>query len=220
MRPVRAIHPSRRRCAAPQDEVGRSDGGLRRKAPLPTLRNRFMLSLDRQQTGRLLMAKQKAVSRTAAQTAVKKKWSGHKAAAKSSARKTVKSKARGLPAVKSKAAKDGEQGEGSQAENAAEAAHRHQPSPRRRFQAGRPAHLCQVSRPRHRGCQPRPGAGPCDPADRPVQSGGSFKAALPRRRIPDGLRAQGLGEDLPGRPGRDADESKAAPGLSRRASSI
>ena len=51
------------------------------------------------------MAKQKAASRTAAQTAVKKKWSGHKAAAKSSARKTVKSKARGLPAVKPKAAK-------------------------------------------------------------------------------------------------------------------
>jgi hypothetical protein len=51
------------------------------------------------------MAKQKAASRTAAQTAVKKKWSGHKTAAKSSARKTVKSKARGLPAVKPKVAK-------------------------------------------------------------------------------------------------------------------
>lgn len=54
------------------------------------------------------MAKQKAASRTAAQTAVKKKWSGHNTAAKSSARKTVKSKergkARGLPAVKPKAA--------------------------------------------------------------------------------------------------------------------
>jgi hypothetical protein len=50
------------------------------------------------------MAKQKAASRTAAQTAVKKKWAGHKASAKSSARKTVKSKARGLPAVKPKAA--------------------------------------------------------------------------------------------------------------------
>jgi uncharacterized cupin superfamily protein len=51
------------------------------------------------------MAKQKAASRTAAQTAVKKKWAGHKTAAKSAARKTVKSKARGLPAVKPKAAK-------------------------------------------------------------------------------------------------------------------
>jgi uncharacterized cupin superfamily protein len=51
------------------------------------------------------MAKQKAASRSAAQTAVKKKWAGHKAAAKSSARKTVKSKARGVPAVKAKAAK-------------------------------------------------------------------------------------------------------------------
>ncbi len=54
------------------------------------------------------MAKQKAASRSAAQTAVKKKWAGHKAAAKSSARKTVKSKAR-VPAVpkaaKSKAVK-------------------------------------------------------------------------------------------------------------------
>jgi mannose-6-phosphate isomerase-like protein (cupin superfamily) len=50
------------------------------------------------------MAKQKAASRTAAQTAVKKKWAGHKASAKSTARKTVKSKARGLPAVKPKEA--------------------------------------------------------------------------------------------------------------------
>ena len=51
------------------------------------------------------MAKQKATSRSAAQTAVRKKWAGHKAADKSSARKTVKSKARGVPAVKPKAAK-------------------------------------------------------------------------------------------------------------------
>lgn len=50
------------------------------------------------------MAKQKAASRTAAQTAVKKKWAGHKTSAKSTARKTVKSKARGLPAVKAKTA--------------------------------------------------------------------------------------------------------------------
>ena len=59
------------------------------------------------------MAKQKAASRTAAQTAVKKKWAGHKASAKSSSRKTIKSKvtstatskARGVPAAKSKAVK-------------------------------------------------------------------------------------------------------------------
>ena len=51
------------------------------------------------------MAKQKAASRPAAQTAVKKKWSGHKTAAKSSARKAVKSKARGAPAAKAKPAK-------------------------------------------------------------------------------------------------------------------
>jgi mannose-6-phosphate isomerase-like protein (cupin superfamily) len=51
------------------------------------------------------MAKQKAASRPAAQTAVKKKWSGHKTAAKSSARKTVKSKARGAPAAKPKPVK-------------------------------------------------------------------------------------------------------------------
>ncbi|MEH2528904.1 MULTISPECIES: cupin domain-containing protein [unclassified Bradyrhizobium] len=55
------------------------------------------------------MAKQKAASRPAAQPAVKKKWSGHKTAAKSSARKTsarkaVKSKARVAPAAKSKPA--------------------------------------------------------------------------------------------------------------------
>jgi mannose-6-phosphate isomerase-like protein (cupin superfamily) len=51
------------------------------------------------------MAKQKTASRAAVQTAVKKKWSGHKASAKSSERKTVKSKARGVPAAKPKAAK-------------------------------------------------------------------------------------------------------------------
>jgi len=51
------------------------------------------------------MAKQKAASRPAAQTAVKKKWSGHKTAAKSSARKAVKSKARGAPAAKPKPVK-------------------------------------------------------------------------------------------------------------------
>ena len=51
------------------------------------------------------MAKQKAASRPAAQTAVKKKWSGHKTTAKSAARKTIKSKARGVPAPKAKPAK-------------------------------------------------------------------------------------------------------------------
>jgi uncharacterized cupin superfamily protein len=52
------------------------------------------------------MAKQRTASRAAAKTAVKKKWAGHKTSVKSSARKTVKSKARGLPAVKPKAAKE------------------------------------------------------------------------------------------------------------------
>jgi len=51
------------------------------------------------------MAKQKATSRAAAKTAVKKKWAGHKASAKSTARKTIKSKARGVPAAKKKANK-------------------------------------------------------------------------------------------------------------------
>ena len=51
------------------------------------------------------MAKKKVASRAAAQPAVKKKWSGHKTAAKSSARKTIKSKARGASAAKPKAAK-------------------------------------------------------------------------------------------------------------------
>ena len=41
------------------------------------------------------MAKQKkATSRAAAKTAVRKKWTGHQTAAKSSARKTIKSKGR------------------------------------------------------------------------------------------------------------------------------
>ena len=48
------------------------------------------------------MAKQKATSRAAAKTAVKKKWAGHKTAAKSSARKTIKSKGR-VAATKPKA---------------------------------------------------------------------------------------------------------------------
>ena len=51
------------------------------------------------------MAKKKVASRAAAQPAVKKKWSGHKTAAKSAARKTVMSKARGVAAVKPKPAK-------------------------------------------------------------------------------------------------------------------
>jgi hypothetical protein len=44
------------------------------------------------------MARQKAAARPAARPAVKKKWTGHKTAAKSSSRKTIKSKARGVPA--------------------------------------------------------------------------------------------------------------------------
>src|SRR6202795_3744772 len=40
------------------------------------------------------MAKQKATSRAAAKTRVKKKWGGHKSAAKSSSRKTITSKGR------------------------------------------------------------------------------------------------------------------------------
>jgi mannose-6-phosphate isomerase-like protein (cupin superfamily) len=50
------------------------------------------------------MAKQKATSRAAAKTAVKKKWTGLGTTAKSTARKAIKSKARGLPAVKPKVA--------------------------------------------------------------------------------------------------------------------
>ena len=48
------------------------------------------------------MAK-KTASRAAAKTAVKKKWAGHETAAKSSNRKTIKSKARSVPAAKPKA---------------------------------------------------------------------------------------------------------------------
>ena len=49
------------------------------------------------------MAKRKVASRAAAQPAVKKKWSGHTPAAKSSARKTVESKARARGASVAKA---------------------------------------------------------------------------------------------------------------------
>jgi len=51
------------------------------------------------------MAKQKATSKAAAKTAVRKKWTGLGTSAKSSARKTIKSKGRAAPAAKSKAAK-------------------------------------------------------------------------------------------------------------------
>jgi quercetin dioxygenase-like cupin family protein len=44
------------------------------------------------------MARQKAASRAAAQTAVKKKWTGLRGAAKSSSRKTIKSKGRSTAA--------------------------------------------------------------------------------------------------------------------------
>ncbi len=44
------------------------------------------------------MARQKATSRSAAQSAVKKKWHGTKVAAPSASRKTAKSKARATPA--------------------------------------------------------------------------------------------------------------------------
>jgi mannose-6-phosphate isomerase-like protein (cupin superfamily) len=50
------------------------------------------------------MAKQKTTSSAAAKTAVKKKWAGHKPAAKSTARKTVASKGR-VAAAKPPAAK-------------------------------------------------------------------------------------------------------------------
>ena len=50
------------------------------------------------------MAKQKATSKAAAKTAVRKKWTGVGASTKPSARKTIKSKGRAAPAAKSKAA--------------------------------------------------------------------------------------------------------------------
>ena len=50
------------------------------------------------------MAKQKATSKAAAKTAVRKKWTGLGSAAKPAARKTIKSKGRAAPATKSKAA--------------------------------------------------------------------------------------------------------------------
>ena len=51
------------------------------------------------------MAKKKVVSRAAAQTAVKKKWSGRLTSAKSASRKKVESKARGVSAARPKPAK-------------------------------------------------------------------------------------------------------------------
>jgi len=51
------------------------------------------------------MAKQKVTSRAAAQPAVRKKWTGHKGAAKSSSRKPIKSKATSAVAAKPKTVK-------------------------------------------------------------------------------------------------------------------
>jgi hypothetical protein len=48
------------------------------------------------------MAKQKTTSRSAAQPAVRKKWTGLKSAAKSTSRKSIKSKVRSVPAAKPK----------------------------------------------------------------------------------------------------------------------
>src|SRR5207237_5350565 len=78
--------------------------GLRRTEPAnPTHEARFVLPSSHSTIREATMAKQKATSRAAAKTAVKKKWAGHKTAAKSSSRKTIKSKARGAPASKPKA---------------------------------------------------------------------------------------------------------------------
>ena len=49
------------------------------------------------------MAKRKTASRSAARPAVKKKWTGPRSAARTSARKAIKSKSRATSAVKSKA---------------------------------------------------------------------------------------------------------------------
>src|SRR5437879_3335591 len=78
------------------------------QAPLPTLRISFCVSLPASNKREAPMAKQKATSKAAAKTAVKKRWSGLGAAAKSSARKTIKSKGRvaaAKPKAKAKAAK-------------------------------------------------------------------------------------------------------------------
>src|SRR5882724_10681162 len=71
----------------------------------PPYEIQFVLASRHKQKREAPMAKKKVASRAAAQPAVKKKWSGHKTAAKSSARKTIKSKARGVPAAKAKPAK-------------------------------------------------------------------------------------------------------------------
>src|SRR5882757_11309243 len=63
----------------------------------------FVLAFSHQAIREATMAKQKATTRAAAKTAVKKKWTGHKGIAKSSARKTIKSKGR-VTAAKAKTA--------------------------------------------------------------------------------------------------------------------
>jgi hypothetical protein len=69
----------------------------------PPYKKGFVLASCIKQIGEAPMAKQKkATSRAAAKTAVRKKWTGHQPAAKSPARKTIKSKGR-VSAAKSKA---------------------------------------------------------------------------------------------------------------------
>src|SRR4029078_10527953 len=76
-----------------------------------------------------------------------------------------------------------------------------QSSSRARFRSG-PAPLFRLSRSRNRTGDERHGAGACDPDDQTFHSGGSGDPALPRRRLPDGLRAEGVVPKRIRRPGR------------------
>ena len=106
-------------------------------------------------------------------------------ARKKASRKAAKKVQRRRPKAKAKARAKARTQESPQAQ-----IHR-QPSPRGRFRR-RPAHLRQVPRSRHRAGDRRHGAGACHQFRAAVQAGRSVDAALPRRRFPDDLCAQGL----------------------------
>ncbi len=135
------------------------------------------------------MARKKPTSRAASRSSAQKKSPARKAAGKpagktavkSSARKKLKTKARAVPAAKHTRPK----------QRIAISHYRDEDFKADGLRAY--AHYRDLG---VAAASQGAGAGARDPADRSLQSGRSFKTAFPRRRIPDGLCAQGLGEDL------------------------
>jgi hypothetical protein len=152
---------------------------------LPTLRKKICVSLPHKQKGGIHGQEESHVA-AAAQPAVKKKWSGHKTAAKSSARKTIKSKATGvwLP----RPSRSRRRGRSSASPSAITAKRISKADGLRTYAQYRDLGIADATHGLAQAHVIRL-QGPCNPAE-------VSKLHLPRRRLPDGLCAQGLGEDL------------------------